>query len=117
MGKKLTHFIDPFGAGVGYGHGLLQGNTLDPTSSLFGKDNSQNPATATAQLPTSPVATPPISPTSQPVVAAEQSQLRQQARRKSINSTIYAGATGGWNGGAQMAQGPSVSSGGAMRTG
>ena len=41
-------------------------------------------------------ATPPVSPSSGAAVDVMQNLRRQQLRRKTISSTIKAGATGGW---------------------
>ncbi len=47
-------------------------------------------------VPAVPPTSPPVAPNSQAVMSAEE-QLRQQAaRRKSVSSMTYAGATGGW---------------------
>ena len=50
----------------------------------------------TTAVPAVTPATPPVSPDAHAVVDVQQNLVRQQLRRKSLSSTIYAGATGGW---------------------
>lgn len=74
-----------------------------------------------AAVPAVSPATPPVSPDASAVVDVQQNLIRQQLRRKSLSSTIYAGATGGWtptipSGGGAGATAPSVS-GGPTKTG
>lgn len=58
----------------------------------MGGDSSQ-PAEPTIPTPTAPV-----TPNSSATRDTEQALYRQQLRRKSISSTMYAGATGGYQG-------------------
>lgn len=73
-------------------------------------------------LPAVPPVTPPVLPDNQAVVNAEQQQLRQQKMRKSISSTVYAGANpmmppaGGMGATQGMAKGIG-STGGGMKIG
>lgn len=63
-------------------------------------------------MPAAPVATPPQSPNSQASVDAENAMRMQQNRRKSLNATIFAGATGGY----QSATGGAAPSTGGTKT-
>lgn len=75
------------------------------------------------QLPDPIAPTPPVSASSQAVTDVQTNLKKQQLRRRSISSTMYAGATGGWNPAASGAgnglpQGPSVATGaGFQKTG
>jgi hypothetical protein len=77
-------------------------------------------------LPAAPISNPPVQANNAASLSVQQSEYRQQLRRKSLNQTIYAGATGGMGGGGsnvpgqnavQSGSGPSVASGGATKTG
>jgi hypothetical protein len=77
-------------------------------------------------LPAPPEAAPPVQANNSASLSVQQAEYRQQLRRKSLNQTIYAGATGGYGGaggtspGANSVQSgaaPSVASGGATKTG
>lgn len=77
-----------------------------------------------AAPPDIPPPTPPVSASSPAVTEVQQNLRRQQLRRKSISSTIKAGATSGWSpnqggnvAGAGLPAAPSVASGGATKTG
>ncbi len=78
-------------------------------------------------LPAAPTPTPPVQANNAASLSVQQSEYRQQLRRKSLNQTIYAGATGGYKptgsssvapgaNAVQSGAGPSVSTG-ATRTG
>lgn len=47
-------------------------------------------------LPAAPTPTPPVQANNAASLSVQQSEYRQQLRRKSLNQTIYAGATGGY---------------------
>ena len=63
---------------------------------------------------------PPVTPDNAATLQVQQNMRRQQANRKNLSSTIYAGATGGWSptipSGTQAGNAPSVG-GGATKTG
>jgi hypothetical protein len=95
-------------------------STFEPflrhTRYCFGGEGGGTAAAVPAVTP----ATPPVSPDASAVVDVQQNLIRQQLRRKSLSSTIYAGATGGWTptipSGTTGATAPSVS-GGPTKTG
>lgn len=47
-------------------------------------------------LPSPAVAAPPVTANNAAALSVQQAEYRQQLRRKSLNQTIYAGATGGY---------------------
>lgn len=75
--------------------------------------------------PAVPNPTPPPTANNAASLAVEQAQYRQQLRRKNIASTIYAGATGGYQpastagqtGAGQQGAAPSVGGSGGTKTG
>lgn len=93
MSAGFKHFTDPFGAGINIGHGLLAGDTRDPTGKLFGKA----PGADNAERTPVPLPTNPITAANAEVLHAQNDFARQNLLKKSIGRTILAGDTGGYN--------------------
>lgn len=57
-------------------------------------------------IPAVPPPAPPVQANNAASLSVQQSEYRQQLRRKSLNQTIYAGADGGYKGGGQTTTAP-----------
>ena len=81
----LAAFVAPIGVGLSAAltGGFLAGAALDKTK--------------TAAAPPAPVATPPPTQDNAASIAQMQYLYAQQMNRRSMQSTIYAGSTGGWS--------------------